>query len=149
MLLEGLDMAIFGEIEKIESKSFSTPWNAQIYRGFYEKKGSFIFILKNDDVVAAYSLISDMFDSWELLRIAVDSKFRKNGLGKTLMKEIVEFCDKDIFLEVREGNEAAKNLYFSCGFIEIGKRKNYYKDNNEDALILKFEKGGLYEEAGL
>ena len=140
MILKKLDLYIFEEIGKIEKDSFFNPWSTEIYKAMYEKKGNLIFVSMCDGEIAAYALISDMYDVYELLKIAVRKDFRKQGLGKQLLEEIIEFCQKDIFLEVRRSNIAAVNLYAAKGFEQVGLRKKYYPDNDEDALLFKYEK---------
>lgn len=140
MILEKLDLNIFENIEKIEKDSFSSPWNMDIYKAMYEKEGNLIFVSICNGELAAYALVSDMYDVYELLKIAVRKDFRKQGFGGRLLEEIVNSCQKDIFLEVRKSNIGAINLYTSKGFVQVGLRKKYYPDNDEDALLFKYEK---------
>lgn len=140
MVLDKLDFNIFEEIEKIEKGSFSNPWNIDIYKAMYEKEGNLVFVNMYDGEVRAYALVSDMYDVYELLKIAVRKDFRKQGLGGKLLEEVIETCQKDIFLEVRKNNIAAINLYTAKGFVQVGLRKKYYPDNDEDALVFKYEK---------
>ncbi len=76
----------------------------------------------------------------EIERIAVDPALRRRGAGRKLMEAMAEFAGKegvgDMTLEVRAGNTAALKLYESCGFAEEGRRKDYYRNPTEDALIL-------------
>lgn len=73
----------------------------------------------------------------EILFFYIDEKFRRQGLATYLFKETVKILDRlgleKIFLDVRENNIAAYNLYKKLGFTEIGKRTNYY-ENGEDAI---------------
>ena len=82
-------------------------------------------------------------DEGEILRIATRKDIRKSGLGKKLLtsvlSEMKKACVNEVFLEVRAGNESAIALYKSVGFIEIGIRKGYYRDNNEDATLFRLE----------
>ena len=76
----------------------------------------------------------------ELLRIALRPEYRGRGLAKKLMDQLVEYSIhnsvKSLFLEVRNSNGTARNLYSSYGFIETGIRKNYYKNPQEDAVVM-------------
>ncbi len=82
-------------------------------------------------------------DFVEILKIAVSKSFRKIGIAKKLIKEVELFISNSntskIFLEVREGNEAAISLYKELGFKIDGIRKNYYKKYNENALLMSKE----------
>lgn len=90
--------------------------------------------IENDEVVA-YVILFDNSESLEIMKIATLPQYRKKGLGTLLMEEISKF-QKDIFLEVRENNRTARDFYIVCGFEEIGKRKNYYPDTKEAAILM-------------
>jgi len=72
--------------------------------------------------------------------MAVHPKFRENGVGSILLTSLIDRCKdwgcNSLTLEVRSSNNAAKALYKKFGFLEEGLRKNYYRDNEEDALIM-------------
>jgi [ribosomal protein S18]-alanine N-acetyltransferase len=79
-------------------------------------------------------------DEVHLLNLGVDPRFRQAGIGKRLLLEVLTdatdaaaFC---VTLEVATGNEAALRLYESSGFVEVGRRKDYYSVGN-DALLMK------------
>lgn len=75
----------------------------------------------------------------ELERLAVRPERRREGLGRRLLKEMIEMAKKnrvfDVHLELRASNEAAYRLYQAFGFKEISRRKGYYRDG-EDAIQL-------------
>lgn len=100
-----------------------------------------IYVYLEEKEVLAYLLVMDSIDCYEILKIAVDNNYRRMGHAKSLLEEIVikEKVKKDIFLEVRESNIAAINFYKKNRFNKISIRKNYYKDNNENAIIMKLE----------
>ena len=81
-------------------------------------------------------------DEWEIENIAVTGAARRRGLGSRLVGELLDHVrgrgGKSVFLEVRESNRAARSLYEKWAFIEVGRRKAYYQNPAEDALILKF-----------
>ena len=81
-------------------------------------------------------------DEWEIENIAVTGAARRCGLGSRLVGELLDLVrsrgGKSVFLEVRESNRAARALYEKWAFIEVGRRKAYYQNPAEDALILKF-----------
>lgn len=91
--------------------------------------------------IAAYGVIYTAADEGDLANIAVDPDFRNRGLGKALLtalcREAEGFGAKRLFLEVRESNEAARALYASLGFCQTGRRKNYYVNPREDAIIMQ------------
>jgi ribosomal-protein-alanine N-acetyltransferase len=81
-------------------------------------------------------------DEWEIENIAVSGPARRRGLGLRLLGESLNRMrdrgGKQVFLEVRESNQAARKLYEKCAFMEVGQRKNYYQNPTEDALIFRF-----------
>jgi ribosomal protein S18 acetylase RimI-like enzyme len=81
-------------------------------------------------------VIYNDFSDIEILRICVIKNYRKSGIAINLINKIKKL-NKDIFLEVREDNIPAINLYQKCGFKQIGVRKNYYFDNT-NAKIMGF-----------
>ena len=86
-------------------------------------------------------------DELHILHFAVDSQFRSHGLGRSLLKDVFRLAKsldvKKAFLEVRASNRSAIALYSKAGFFVTGRRKRYYADNGEDALVLcrSFERG--------
>ncbi|SRR5581483_2729709 len=79
---------------------------------------------------------------WEIENLAVCESARRQGLGLRLLHGFLQIArerhGKEAFLEVRESNLAARALYSQCTFVEAGRRKSYYHNPEEDALILKF-----------
>jgi ribosomal-protein-alanine N-acetyltransferase len=79
---------------------------------------------------------------WEIENVAISGSARRRGLGSHLLGEFIRLVrergGREIFLEVRESNRAALKLYEKWAFVEAGRRKAYYHDPPEDALILRF-----------
>jgi ribosomal-protein-alanine N-acetyltransferase len=74
----------------------------------------------------------------ELLNLAVAPEFRGKGLGRALLGDLLATGGATVFLEVRESNQAARNLYKSTGFKEVNIRPQYYPDPPEAAIVMKF-----------
>ena len=83
-----------------------------------------------------YVIIFNNSESIEIMKIATLPEFREKGIGRLLIQEILKY-KMGIFLEVRENNKIARNFYLKCGFEEVGKRKNYYSDTKEAAIIMQ------------
>ena len=81
-----------------------------------------------------------MVDELHVATIATHPDFRRRGLGKKILVHALLAAQEEgvirAFLEVREKNEAAQNLYRNLGFVEDGRRKEYYKDTMEDAILM-------------
>lgn len=87
--------------------------------------------------LVAFRMVSD---EAEILNLAVNSEQRRRGIGSRLLEIMVEACKsagvKKIFLEVRESNSGARKFYSRMGFKEDGRRRQYYRQPVEDALVL-------------
>ena len=130
------------------------------YGAHHWSKDSFLQELSND-LAWYYSLFNEKGElcayagTWHILEeahitnIAVDINSRRKKYGEALLKRILDDCYKEmikyITLEVRVSNTPAINLYEKYGFSSFGKRKKYYQDNNEDALIM-WTKNIFYDE---
>jgi [ribosomal protein S18]-alanine N-acetyltransferase len=79
---------------------------------------------------------------WELENVAINGPARRRGLGSHLLGEFLNLVRSrggmEVYLEVRESNRAARALYEKWAFVEAGKRKAYYRDPDEDAVVLGF-----------
>ena len=131
-----------GKISKICDDSISDSFGIKGFKDLY--KLAHIKILKsvNHTDITGYIVLSIVKDEAEILSIAVGENFRRQGCAKLLMKEGFDLIKKSnvkkIFLEVREDNICAINLYRSFGFKVISERKNYYKDK-KTALVMMAE----------
>jgi ribosomal-protein-alanine N-acetyltransferase len=81
-----------------------------------------------------------LIDEMHIATIATHPDYRRQGIGSklllyTLLKSIDEGA-KSSFLEVRESNLAAQEMYLKFGYERMGRRKRYYRDNDEDAILM-------------
>ncbi len=99
-------------------------------------------VVEQDGSVVGFIVGRQADDEWEIENIAVTGSARRCGLGSRLVGELLDLVrncgGKTVFLEVRESNRAARSLYEKWAFIEVGRRKIYYQNPAEDALLLKF-----------
>ncbi len=91
--------------------------------------------------VWGYICMMHVLDEAEVVRIGVVPPYRGLGLGERLLREGIARCAEmgagEINLEVRQSNTAARALYEKLGFLPVGRRKNYYSKENEDAILMK------------
>ena len=118
-------------ILEIERKSFDKPWSEFHFREEFTKPEiSINWVYMQDAVVLAYLFGWMVEDEYHLNNIAVDADYRKQGIGKKLMKKMIEFVTKsdgqNILLEVMHENSSAIRLYEKMGFKVVGDRKDYY-----------------------
>lgn len=118
---------------------------AQWSRPQYEQaftSGRLIMVIEEDSAVVGFVVGRGAAGEWEIENIAVTGTARRRGLGSRLLGEFLHHIRSsgaaEVFLEVRESNRAARKLYEKWAFIEAGRRKSYYQDPQEDALVLKF-----------
>ncbi len=129
-------------IERIERASFSDPWSQDDFISVMSAPQT-IFLVAADQRggIGGYVLVMVIIDESEILNIAVDPAVRGASLGGRLldagMTEAGNRGAKEIFLEVRESNEAALRLYSSRGFEAVSRRRKYYRTPVEDALVLR------------
>ena len=100
-------------------------------------------VIEDKSGVQGFLIARNLGEQWELENIVVVGLAQRRGLGSRLLAELVELARgqgaRSIFLEVRESNRAARSLYKKCCFIEIGHRKRYYRDPEENAALYRFD----------
>lgn len=97
------------------------------------------FVASHNGVLIAYCIVSVIAGEAEIINIGTKKEYRHFGVATNLLNFVVSNIDaNEIFLEVSHTNEPAIGLYKKCGFIEYGRRKNYY--GNSDAILMKKQK---------
>ena len=129
-------------IERIEQRSYPTPWSRSMFASELAKPSSIslgAFEVETGELVG-YLVISRYVDAWHVMNIAVAPERRREGIAVALFERLFELTGADgrrgYTLEVRISNEAAIKLYERLGFQSRGVRRGYYTDNREDALVM-------------
>jgi ribosomal-protein-alanine N-acetyltransferase len=140
--LRRLQMRDLGAIEKIERRSYPTPWSRSMFAGELAKPSSIClgaFDGESDELLG-YLIISRYVDAWHVMNVAVAPEQRRRGIATALLDHLFELTSGDgrrgYTLEVRVSNKEAIQLYERLGFRPRGIRRGYYTDNREDALIM-------------
>ena len=126
----------------IEVAAHSHPWKSETMGKALERHHCWgIF---NDDGLLGFAIVSRVLDEAELLDMAIHPKCQGQGLGRKLLDRVLDWVAeraRRIYLEVRESNAAAIDLYLGAGFVELGVRPNYYPATigREDALLMAME----------
>lgn len=135
---------ILGDLEQvvaIDQTSFSLPWPPRSFQfELSDNPASRCWVIELDEKIVAMIVSWLILDELHVATIATHPEFRRQGIGKKLLLHALKSARSEgvnrSFLEVRKSNEAAINMYKSFGFVEDGVRKEYYKDNNEDAVLM-------------
>jgi ribosomal-protein-alanine acetyltransferase len=118
-------------------------WSLQQYETAFsaEAPSRVVLILEEEAGVQAFIAGRALGEEWEIENIAVAGPSRRRGLGTRLLGEFVDLARSQgaeaVFLEVRESNLAARRLYEKWGFVESGRRKCYYREPEEDAMVYR------------
>jgi len=128
------------EIAIAESEIFPDPWSERDITDAISQSGSMCYTAISDGSVVAYVIGRQIAPEGEIYRIATLPSHRRRGIAYRLLDYTVK-CERgrgleSLFLEVREKNIPARNLYKSYGFREIGLRKNYYKNPTDNAVVM-------------
>jgi ribosomal-protein-alanine N-acetyltransferase len=129
------------QVMLIELATFTMPWGEATFRGLLRRRDSDLWVAEDRGNIAGYAVFWAVMDQGELGNVAVDEVFRGQGVGSKLIQAVLERAVergvREIFLEVRKSNVRAQDLYKTFGFSEAGRRKNYYLEPLEDALVMK------------
>jgi ribosomal-protein-alanine N-acetyltransferase len=133
-------------IEIASHSATAAGWNKVEYGKLFSAdaaRGLVALVIEEDDQVMGFLAGRQVAeDEWEIENVAISGPARRCGLGSHLLGEFLNLArDRDgrnVFLEVRQSNHAARALYEKWAFLEAGVRKDYYQDPVEDALILRF-----------
>ena len=143
MILEKMNPAHVAQIAELEKICFSDPWSERSIASELDNKLAFWLVAVEGDTVAGYIGSQTVMDETDMMNVAVHPDFRRRGIAEALVTGLVEELKNNgshcLTLEVRASNAPAIALYEKLGFSEIGRRKNYYRNPREDALILRKE----------
>ena len=134
------------EVLRIERAAFPVPWSERAFRMVMRRDPGAILVAERAGRVAGYGALWIAADEAELADLAVAPEQRRRGIGRILVEACLRRAAaggaRKVFLQVREGNEAARALYRGAGFREVGRRPGYYRAPAEDALVLMRETSG-------
>ena len=115
-----------------------SPWSEKQILSDMQQDNVDYFFVKKDEKIVGFLAISQLAGELEITNIAIKKAYQGHGLGSQLLA-VLDHVDFPIFLEVRASNTPAQALYKKCGFGIIGKRKQYYHEPVEDAILMKRE----------
>lgn len=132
------------QVQAIDEISFSSPWPKNAYRHeLLENPNAHCWVAELDGKIVGLMVCWLVLDEVHIATIAVHPSQRGQGISKAMViTSLVDLIPKGALsatLEVRAGNLVAQNLYRYFGFKDVGLRKRYYKDTDEDALLMTVE----------
>ncbi len=124
----------------IDASCFRESWSRRLLEESLKSPWNILLAAEEEGILTGYGAACVIAGEGEIQRIAVLEAFRGMGRGRKLLEALVKFS-KDrgagaITLEVRESNLPARRLYISAGFLEEARRKDYYRNPKEDAIIM-------------
>jgi ribosomal-protein-alanine N-acetyltransferase len=135
-----LTYADLPQVIAIERRSFPTPWSLAMFVLELSKPSGICLAATNGDGgIVGYCICSRYDTVWHIMNVSVDPEHRRRGVASALLDELLRRVDDDqprFTLEVRMSNAGAIELYERHGFRAAGRRRRYYQDNGEDALIM-------------
>jgi len=127
------------QVIAIERRAFPTPWSLAMFVLELSKPSGICLAGTIDERIVGYVVCSRYDTVWHVMNVAVDNRLRRQGIASMLMERLFELADRPMeqyTLEVRTSNDPAIRLYENFGFRPAGRRRAYYHDNREDALIM-------------
>ena len=127
----------------IERASFQFPWSTRFFLDELQVDCARSILAEVEGRIVGYVLFWFLPEEVDIHNIAVHPDFRRQGIGRLLLEQVVDAARRQerlrVTLDVRFSNAPAQNLYRSFGFVIRGLRKGYYSDNGEDALVMALE----------
>ena len=136
---ERLTEANYKAVAQLDKKCLPNEfWSEQLFFQEIYDKNKFYIVAKDVDNIIAFGGYAQILDEGNILNIAVDENYRRQGIANKILNILLENGFNNgitaFTLEVRESNTVARLLYEKAGFKFVGKRKSFYNDK-EDACI--------------
>ena len=144
VMIRKMTMDDIEQVIAIDRVSFSLPWPERSFRfELTDNPASRCWVAEVDGKIAGMVVVWLIVDEVHVATIATHPDFRRQGIAKNLLSHALQHLSNEgaqsSFLEVRASNLAAQELYRKFGYEESGVRRRYYRDNDEDALLMTLE----------
>ena len=131
------------QVAALEKLCFADPWSEMSIASELGNIWSYWLVAVDGDQVVGYIGSQSSYDETDVMNVAVHPDWRRRGIAESLIENLIrELKNRGshaLLLEVRASNAPANALYERLGFVQVGCRKNYYRNPKEDALILRKE----------
>lgn len=129
---------------QIDKSSFTLPWPERSLRfEVSDNPAARCWVAELDGRVVGMLVLWMIIDEAHIATLATHPEFRRRGIAEQLLLTALDEAHTEgaqsALLEVRAGNNAAQTLYHKYGFEVVGRRERYYKDNNEDAVLMTLQ----------
>lgn len=144
LLIRKMTLEDIPAIVQLDQVSFSLPWPERSFRfEVTDNPASRCWVAEIDQRIAGMVVAWLFVNEVHIATIATHPDFRRMGIGSRLLShtllQALEEGARSSFLEVRESNLAAQEMYRRFGYEETGRRRRYYRDNDEDAILMSLE----------
>lgn len=131
-------------VVELDQKSFSLPWPERSFRfELTDNPASRCWVAELDGKVVGMIVVWLIIDEAHVATVATDPDYRRQGIGKRLLSHallnLMQEGARSSFLEVRESNLPAQEMYRKFGYETSGRRRRYYRDNDEDAILMNLD----------
>lgn len=142
-MIRTMNVSDVPQIAALENRCFSDPWSERSVASELENPLSLWLVDEREEKVVGYIGSQSVPPEADVMNLAVAPEYRRQGIGRALLETLIRLLHnggmESLTLEVRETNMPALALYTALGFREVGRRKKYYVNPTEDALILRKE----------
>ncbi len=143
-MIDGLEIrrltyADLPQVIAIERRAFPTPWSLAMFVLELSKPAGVCLTALRGGQMLGYLICSRYDTVWHIMNVAVDPACRRRGIATEMLGDLLRRIDgrgARFTLEVRESNSGAIELYERFGFRAAGRRRRYYQDNGEDAVVM-------------
>lgn len=141
LVIRKMEITDIHGVVNVEISSFQSPWPEDIfYQEFANNQHAHYFVMELDGSIIGYAGLWIVLDDAQITNIAVMPNFRGYKFGEKLFgfiaNQAMNLGVKRLSLEVRESNIIAQKMYRKFGLVPGGIRKNYYSDDQEDAIVM-------------
>lgn len=140
MIIREMQESDLLQVAAIEKANFSVPWSLESFRESMELEHTIYMVAEEQENIMGYCGMYRVFNEGEIVNMAVAEAYRRRKVASQLLEQLFaqssELKVDNFFLEVRESNQPAIQLYKKLGFTEAGIRKNFYEKPRENAIFM-------------